>query len=399
MKTMADPKERLMTSISTSELERRWKAVREVMKEEKLDYLIIRNDESFLGGNVKWFTDLPAQTNYPVTVIFPADDEMTLISHGAAAPAEPGPPPWAVRGVKKRLSSPYMPSAHYTNNYDAEMAVDVLQKGKKATIGLVGRAFIPVCFVEYLAKHLAGSEFLDVTDQIDRIKVIKSPEEVELIKQTAKLQDLAMEHVKKSIKPGLRDFEIAAEALYSTSRQGSNRHVLLVGSGPPGTPVRIIPHQFQNRVIQDGDQISVLIETNGPGGLWTELGRCLSIGEPSQELKDASDAALEAQKISLDMLKPGADPKDLWDANNAFLEKNGYFPENRLYAHGQGYDFVERPLIRYDEPMKIQTGMNITVHPAATNDTAWACFTDNYIVTDGGAGPCIHETPKEIIVI
>jgi len=152
-------------------------------------------------------------------------------------------------------------------------------------------------------------------------------------------------------------------------------------------------------LIQKGDQISVLIETNGPGGLWTELGRCFSIGEPSQKLKDASDAALEAQKISLDMLKPGAEPKDLWDANNAFLERNGYFSENRLYAHGQGYDFVERPLIRYDEPMKIQAGMNITVHPSATNNSVWACFTDNYIITESGAGPCIHETPKKIIVV
>jgi len=355
---MADPKERLMTPISTGELERRWMAVREVMKEDKLDYLIMRNDESFLGGNVKWFTDLPAQSNYPVTVIFPADDEMTLISHGPAAPAEPGPPPWAARGVKKRISSPYMPSAHYTNNYDAEIAVDVLRESKNATIGLVGKAFIPGYFIEYLTKHLPGLTFIDVTEKIDQIKVIKSPEEIELIIRTARLQDVAMEHVRKSIKPGRRDFEIAA-----------------------------------------GDQLSVLIETNGPGGLWTELGRCFSIGEPAQELKDASNMALEAQKVSLDMLKPGTDSKDIWDANNAFLVKNGYFPENRLYAHGQGYDFVERPLIRYDEPMKIQTGMNITVHPAATNNTVWASFTDNYIVTESGAGPCIHETPKEIIIV
>jgi Xaa-Pro aminopeptidase len=292
-----------------------------------------------------------------------------------------------------------MPSAHYTNNYDAEIAVDVLRESKNATIGLVGKAFIPVYFIEYLTKHLPGLTFIDVTEKIDQIKVIKSPEEIELIIRTARLQDVAMEHVRKSIKPGRRDFEIAAEARYSTSLQGSNRFVILVGSGPPGTPVRIIPHQFQNRVIQEGDQLSVLIETNGPGGLWTELGRCFSIGEPAQELKDASNMALEAQKVSLDMLKPGTDSKDIWDANNAFLVKNGYFPENRLYAHGQGYDFVERPLIRYDEPMKIQTGMNITVHPAATNNTVWASFTDNYIVTESGAGPCIHETPKEIIIV
>jgi Xaa-Pro aminopeptidase len=109
--------------------------------------------------------------------------------------------------------------------------------------------------------------------------------------------------------------------------------------------------------------------------------------------------ALEAQGLTLKLLKPGANPKDIWDANNEFLEKKGYFPEQRLYAHGQGYDLVERPLIRYDEPMKIQAGMNITVHPAATHSTVWATVCDNYMVTETGVSPCLHQTPKEIIVV
>ena len=396
---MEDSKERLMTHISTHELERRWKAVREMMRNDHIDYLIIRNDESFLGGGVKWFTDLPATSNYPVTVIFPADEEMTLISHGAPAPAEPGPPPWAVRGVKRRLGSNYFASAHYTNSYDAELAVGVLKEKKGAAIGLVGKAFIPMSFYEYLTEHLIGAKFVDATDQIDHLMAIKSPEEIELIKSVAALQDVAMEHVRKSIRPGIRDFEIAAEAQYSCSLQGSYRYVILVGSGRSGAPVSFQPHRYQNRMVQEGDQISILIEVNGPGGLWTELGRVISIGKPSQELQDAFGVALETQKVSLNLLKPGANPKDLWDANNAFLEKKGYSPERRAYGHGQGYHFVERPIIRNDEPMKIKSGMNITVHPTTANKTVWAGVTDNYIVTEIGAGPCIHKTPKEIIII
>jgi len=116
-------------------------------------------------------------------------------------------------------------------------------------------------------------------------------------------------------------------------------------------------------------------------------------------LQDAFGASMEAQKLSLSLLKPGADPKDIWDAHNAFLEKKGYFPERRLYAHGQGYDLVERPLIRYDEPMKIRAGMNLTVHPTASNERVWAGVTDNYLVTEDGVSPCLHATPKEIIVV
>ncbi len=396
---MEDPKDKLTSRISTGELERRWTAIREMMGRQKLDYLIIRNDEGFLGGNVKWFTDLSARNNQHLTVIFPADEEMTLISHGPALPAEPGPPAWAARGVKTRLAAPYFASAHYTSTWDGEMAVDVLKEKPSATVGLVGKSYIPVSFFEYLKRHLSGVKFVDATEDVDQIKVIKSPEEIELIKGTAALQDKSMELVKKCIRPGLRDFEVAAEILYSTALQGADRHVILLSSGPPGTPVPILPPQFQNRMIKEGDQVSVLIEVNGPGGLWAELGRVFTIGPPPQELQDAFGVALEAQQVSLDLLKPGAAPADLLKANNVFLEQRGYFPERRLYAHGQGYDFVERPLIMKDEPMKIRAGMNLTIHPTATHKTVWAGVTDNYMVTETGAGPCLHNTPKEIITI
>jgi hypothetical protein len=49
--------------------------------------------------------------------------------------------------------------------------------------------------------------------------------------------------------------------------------------------------------------------------------------------------------------------------------------------------------------MKIERGMNIAVHPTAANMTVWAGVTDNYIVTESGVSPCLHKTPKEIIVV
>ncbi len=42
---MEDPKQRLTTCISTAELERRWKATREMMRERKLDYLVADTEE------------------------------------------------------------------------------------------------------------------------------------------------------------------------------------------------------------------------------------------------------------------------------------------------------------------------------------------------------------------
>lgn len=396
---MEDPRESMTTSISDAELERRWKAVREVMQDEQVDYLLMRNDEEFIGGYVRWFTDIPARHSYPFTVILPVDEEMTLINCGPTPPGEPYPPAWAVRGVKNRLGAPYFPSAHYTSKYDAELALGVLSEKKAATIGLVGKSYIPMNFFDYLNKHLLGAKFVDMTDRIDQVKVIKTPEELDLIRRCAEIQDVAIDHVKKSIKPGKRTFEIHAEAQYSVMMQGSERQLILVNSAPPGIPAPFTFRRFQNRILKEGDQVSLLIEVNGPGGYYTEIARIFSIGEPSQELQEAFAIAVEAQEHTLTLLKPGAKPKDILDANNDFLTKKGYGTERRLYSHGQGYDLVERPFMLADETMKIQAGLNMTIHPAAYNDTVWAAVCDNYIVHEDGPGPCLHRTPKEIIVV
>ena len=62
---MEDPRERLTTAISTAELERRWSAARAVMRERKIDYLVMRNDEEFLGGYVDGSAILPRDTVIP----------------------------------------------------------------------------------------------------------------------------------------------------------------------------------------------------------------------------------------------------------------------------------------------------------------------------------------------
>ncbi len=396
---MYDPKERIMPSISTGELERRWALAREVMREHKIDYLLMRGDEEFLGGYVRWFTDLPARDSYPYTVIFPRDNEMTLISVGPFSPGEPAPPPWAVRGVKTRLSAPYFPSAHYTHTYDANLAAGVLKEKKDAVIGLVGKSLIPVNFYEYLTRHLSGATFKDMTEPIDQLKAIKSAEEIDLIKKTAALQDAAMLRVRQMIRPGLKDADIYDEVTAAVLKSGSERQLILAGSAPRGVPAVFQHRHFQNRTIREGDQISLLIEVSGPGGFYAEIARIFSIGPPSQELVDAFGHAVEAQSYSLSLMKPGANPRDILAANSEFLVKRGFRPELRLYAHGQGYDLVERPLFLQDETMAIQAGMNITVHPAAATSSLWCTVCDNYIVGPDGPGECLHKTPKEIIVV
>jgi Xaa-Pro aminopeptidase len=397
--SMGDPREILTESISDQELERRWGQVRERMKEEGIDFLVMQNDNEWLGGYVKWFTDVPARNAQTHTVIFPVDEEMTTITHGGKPPGDVGPPAWTLRGVKRRLTAPFFRSASYTNTYDAAIAVEVLKAKKKANVGLVGKGTISAAFYEHLLKNLPGSSFVDAADLVDTIKAVKSDEEIRLIRRTAALQDQAMEYAREAVRPGRRDFEIIADILHKVTDLGSEEQLILGGSGPFGEPVPIRKRHFQNRMVREGDQFSLLIEVNGPGGMYTEIGRNFFVGKVPAEISEAFEACKELQQEALKRIRPGADPGEIWRAHNEFLARRGFLPETRLFAHGQGYDLVERPLIRDDEPMKLSERMNITVHPTVGTDRVWVWVCDNYLITESGVGPRLHQTPQEIFSV
>jgi Xaa-Pro aminopeptidase len=388
----------LNTPISTIDLERRWKAVRAAMAAEKLDLWLIPNNNDHMGGYVRWFTDMPATNGYPNTVVFPRDDEMTIVCQGPFGGGETtaqGDVTW--RGVRRILTTPSYASAHYTKDYDPELAGSALKPFAKGTIGYVGTYQMSYAMLDFIKRAFPQANYVDATDLVDRIKVIKSVEEMELVKRAAAMQDGAMRAAFAAVKPGMRDTEVAAAAQHYSQCHGSENGIYLCASMPLGKPSKFANRHLQNRVIQEGDQIALLVEDNGPGGMYTELGRSCVVGKAPQAMKDELAFCQEARKFTLDLLKPGTPCKDIWDAFNDFMRKNGRPAEARLYCHGQGYDLVERPLVRNDEPMTIAKDMNIVVHPTYIHGgyLNWLC--DNYLIGGNGPGDRLHQFPEEVV--
>jgi len=125
----------------------------------------------------------------------------------------------------------------------------------------------------------------------------------------------------------------------------------------------IQPRHLQNRVIQEGDQFRAAGRDHGPGRLLLRDRPHLRARQGDAEHAGRIGFAQEAQKFTVDLLRPGASCADVWNGYNDFMAKNGRPKENRLYCHGQGYHLVERPLVRFDESMRLQARMNIATHP------------------------------------
>lgn len=389
--------ERLNHPISTAELERRWNAVRAAMDVEGLDVLVMQNNSETVGGYVRWFTDMPASWN-PTCVLFPREGLMTVIVHGPLGDSrhiEADDPVW--RGVDELITTASFPTANYTSEYDAELALDALGPFKHGAIGLVGTSQMSYAFGSRLRTALPGAMFAEASDAVDLIKAIKSPEEQELILAAARLQDQVIAASFDVVEPGRRESEITAVARQVAQELGSEAGIYLCGAGPVGTAAPIAPRHLQDRPLRNGDLLALLIEVDGPGGMYAEIGRTCSLGPAPQQLREELEFALSARCFTLQLMRPGTPAADVWAAYNEFMRENGRPEERRIHCHGQGYDLVERPFLRFDETMTIEADMNFACHPTYVKDGMFVWICDNYLIGPEGPGERLHAFPEEIV--
>jgi Xaa-Pro aminopeptidase len=388
---------RINTPISTAELERRWSATRTAMAEAKIDVLLMQANNDFMGGYVKWFTDLPATQGYSEIVTFPIADGMTMISQGAFghdARVSPGGD-GIRRGIVRVMTAAIYASATYCHAYDAELAATALKPYAKGTIGLIGLSTLSHFLIDHLRMAFPAAVFVDASDLVDRIKAIKSAEEIAVIREVAALQDRAMEAAFAAFEPGKRDRDITAAAEYLSLQSGSEQGLYMCASGPIGSAAFFRNRHFQDRIVQAGDQLAILIENSGAGGYYCEIGRTATLGKATDAMWREFEFVLKARGFMLDLLRPGGSCPEIWNAYNDFMRSHGRPEEDRLHCHSMGYDLVERPLVRFDEQMELAAGMVVSCHPTFTNDDGlhWIC--DNFLIGET-ATERLHQFPESI---
>ncbi|MBV7276644.1 aminopeptidase P family protein [Clostridium sp. PL3] len=392
-----DYKARIRFPMSDREMQRRWTIVQAAMQKNGIDVLIAQNADQYLGGYFRYFTDIPTEQSYPMSVLFPAKGEMTTIT--SASPTNPLPPEWCDRGIKSRLGAPYFRTFNYTDLYDAKLMEQYIVDNHCKVVGLVAPSLLNSKLVGYLNKQLPYVEFVDATDMVDEIKAVKSLDEIEAIKRTVLIHDQIIQTMPAIIRPNMYEYEIRAEINKMLINKGSEENLVMMGSAKSGNKTGKFHSFYQNRKIEDGDDVLVMIEANGGGGYYAEIVRTFCIGhKPSKELQRAWDISVEMQDFTADLVKPGADCAEMLEKYNKRLASYGLPPETRLFAHGQGYDLVERPAFFKGETMKVKENMFFAIHPEIVTDKAFGNVCDQFLVTANGVER-VQTTPREIFVI
>jgi Xaa-Pro aminopeptidase len=322
--------------ITDSEMERRWNVTRAVMEAMGLDAIVAQAREDWVGSYVRWLTDIPTNNGYPRTVVFFRDRPMTVIEMGPFGGdlAMTGDP--VNRGVGRMLHTPSFVSVGYTTGYDAELLLTALNDARARRIGLLCPGALPYDLVAALKQADPAFDLADATDALDTAKAVKSAEEISLLRKTAALQDTVFAEVCDFIRPGVTDREVSAHAEAVGRRLGSDQGICLGRSAPMGSPSRFLNRPFQTREMAQGDHRSILIEINGPGGLYTEIARTMVLGKADNHLLASFENVRAAQDHTLALIRPGAKPSEIAASHDAWIAARSLPCELRLYAHGQG---------------------------------------------------------------
>jgi|SRR5580704_8933396 Xaa-Pro aminopeptidase len=382
------------------ELENRWSRVREVMCANNVDALIVSGQHGFSGGGgyFRWFTGTTSATSYAQVVIFPTDDLMTLVHHGELCGETVHDGSYAGHpGVGRRFTTASFPSAFYCNSLEADIIAREIRKAGYRRLGLVGAGAAYHGFIAGLHALLREFAFIDFSEEIDRIKAVKSAYDVSCIRRSAAMQDEILAKTLPHIRPGMRDFEILSYSHYVGSLLGSEGGYFLGSSAPYGQPALQRLRAFQGRSFRDGDVFIWQCENSGPEGFYTHMSRPIVFGKAPQAVVDAVEAVVEAENFLARLLRPAASCADIFAEYDAYLKERGFPEERRLACHGQGYETVERPLVRHDETMNIHANMNIGMHPYVVKKGISMVLTDNFLTHAGGEAELLHKSSRTII--
>lgn len=384
--------------MSDKEMNRRWDRLKAIMAENKADMLIAQGNSMFLGGYVRWLTDIPAEYNSNMTVLFFPDRPMILIrSTHVPIPQE------FCRNVAKVIYTPSTPAVTFTNKSQVEAVMDVIEDLKISAPAIVGKAELSSHLMLSLTQKHPALSFIDLTEELDQLKTIKSDEEIACVRKTAWIHDQVWAAFPAMVKPGMTEYQLRSEVIRLMTNLGCEEHLIFLGTAAPYHPTGQQTFQYANRRINEGDYGQILFESSGPGGYWCESARNFCLAEPFPELVEAWEFSKKAQQLTADTLMPGTPATEIVRVYNEYLLEHDYVPEGRLYGHSQGYDLIERPSFmpdnkRGNETMIIQAGMTVSLHPFVTNDILTVYINDDYLVTDHGAEK-LHQTPAEMILL
>lgn len=265
----------------------------------------------------------------------------------------------------------------------------------------VERAFVEfadlnLAKAEGLKSAFQNLEFSDVTPIFEKLRLIKSEDEIEKLKEAGRYADQCFEIGFELAKAGVSELEIAAGIELAMKREGISKMSFetIVLSGERAAS----PHGFPQALPTEKDKLLLFDLGVMSQGYASDATRTIALGLPPAFDLEVYKWVLEAQMQALDFAKAGVYASEIDKVARDILDKAdlGQYFTHRL-GHGIGRDVHEYPSIGGADDLLIQTGMCFSIEPGVyIPGKVGVRIEDCVYITDKGAIP-FTNTSKELI--
>ena len=201
--------------------------------------------------------------------------------------------------------------------------------------------------------------------------IIKTPEQIEKIKESAKINIAVLDYIGEHIHEGMNTAEIDKMVYDVTTQMGGIPAPLNYDGYPYSVCTSVneqVCHGFPSEdvILKSGDIINVDCSTI-LNGYFSDSSRMYCIGDVSPEKKRLVDVTKECVEKGLEAVKPWGFLGDMGQAVHDHAYNNGYTIVREIGGHGIGLDFHEDPWVSYHSRKGTETvlvpGMIFTIEP------------------------------------
>jgi len=327
-KIQASKQETRWPRLSERERDRRWGRMRELMKVQGLECLVVFG----LKGKEQ-FDGYLSNDRTGGIAIFPLEGELVqlfwhpqyLVSHLESSIR--GESSW-VRDVRVGATGAGVVGVLQEKGYD------------KANIGVVGvniygagevEGYVPYNTWTHIVDHLPQAKFHEVSRAFVELVLVKSDEELQLVRRAAEIGELAADAMMKVTRPGISESEIYATVMYQLFLHGANglnvpyATPMILQSGPDnpswGPPIWLL-RGFFPRILQKGDLVQAEIFPTY-GGMEAQIQMSIAI-EPIEPInKECARIARNSYEAGMKSLRPGKTFGEIVEAMEEPLKQAG----------------------------------------------------------------------------
>lgn len=285
-----------------------------------------------------------------------------------------------------------------SHNRKSDIIADCVESDSVLRLAYEDEAMLCCEFNMFKEKLCRIKEWVPAHDKLNRLRSIKTPEELDYMRKAESVGDEAFSRLLGILRPGMTELEVVAELEYQMRRCGSEKTSFdtIAASGLNSSMPHAVP---SGKKLEPGDFLTLDFGCKY-NGYCSDMTRTVVIGKAGEEQKKIYDIVLRANIEAEQLIRAGLRGCDVDKAARDIIEAEGY---GKYFGHGLGHSvglFIhESPRLSPKDETVLCSGMVETVEPGIyIPGFGGVRIEDMVIVTDNGHENLSHS-PKELIEI